>query len=198
MTLEQFTMKKYLFSSEILAIFPSLMAFTQENGVVFKCGNLNRIKKKFTRKKYKNDDQKQKLNDKKNELLELHEKCKLQLTVIKKKNIQTCRFCGEKNWNYAQIECCKCTKYYKDNNIMVHIECDDSDDENDTKYYKDNNIEYQCTKCYSDSSDSDDSETDDSDNDDSDSDNSDMIDDINNTDGDIDNRMDVDNVVVFV
>eukprot|EP01083_Nonionella_stella_P151344 483444_1 len=140
MSVDEFTQKLHLFSPQILGLFPSLMAFTQKDGKVYKEGCLKRIKTKYSCKKYANNEAIQKRRE---ELLDLHRECELELTLLKKKSKDHCFHCGEQNWNHPQIECCECKE-------LVHIECDDADDierGHDAQWYKDENIEYVCSRC---------------------------------------------------
>eukprot|EP01083_Nonionella_stella_P056483 148707_1 len=56
MSVDEFTQKLHLFSPQILGLFPSLMAFTQKDGKVYKEGCLKRIKTKYSCKKYANNE----------------------------------------------------------------------------------------------------------------------------------------------
>eukprot|EP01083_Nonionella_stella_P056482 148704_1 len=140
MTVDEFTQKKHLFSPQILGLFPSLMAFTQKDGKVYKRGNLKRIETKYSCKKYVNDEA---IQNTKQELLDLHHEFELELTLLKKKSKEHCYHCGEQNWNLPMIECADCKG-------LVHIECDDIDDierGRDAEWYKDQNTEYVCSRC---------------------------------------------------
>ena len=93
MTDNEFSNRKYLLSNSLLKLLPSFKRMCLENDKIYVDGDIDKVNAKYTKKRYKSDDEKAQHDSKKNRLKQLLTKYQIHPRIIIKKNKDYCPGC---------------------------------------------------------------------------------------------------------